>query len=442
MRGAAPAGAPAEGARPGGAGAGTSRAERADRARLSANVRWALLGTASSAAANWLMVVLLARSSGPEAVGTYVFALALTAPVMSFASLQLRSLLASDPQGSYGFREYRKLTYLTTALGILASLLIALAAGSGSAAWPVLGAVCAMRAADAIAEIYRGLWQQKERMRVIGVGRLLQFLVSVTLVAVIIRMGGGAAGVAAGAALGSLTLLAFMHAWTAGDPEVSRALAASPAPVRWSRLWSLAAQGLPLGVILLLGELQSNVPRYFIERTAGKAALGLFAAANQLTTSGQLVVGALGSAALPRLAAWHAAGSAAFGDLARKLVLGGALFGAAGVLASALVGRQVLALVYKPEFGEAAGMLVVLSVAAGLGFVGSLLGYALTASRVIAVQPVILAITLAVIVLACALLSSRHGGVGVAWALVAGSAVQVAASQVALHRSRAARPAG
>jgi len=404
--------------------------------RLSTNIRWTLLGTASNAFASWILIVILARASGAAAVGAYAFALALTAPVMSFSSLQLRSLLASDPAGAYVFREYRKLAALTMTLGLVACLLIAGAVGGGTTAWQVMIPVCVMRASDALTEIYRGLWQQRERMRVIGVGRVLQLVVSVALVAALAVLGGGVTGVAVGAALGSLTLLTYMHVLTGRDPELRRELARGDASIRWSRIRPLALQGLPLGVIMLLGDLQTNVPRYFIERTDGAVALGLFAAASQLTSSGQLFVGALGSAALPRLAAWHVAGDAAFTTLARRLVLGGLGLGVAGVLASALVGRQVLELLYKPEFGAAADLLVVLSVAAGLGFVGSLLGYALTASRVIAVQPVILAITLAVIGACCAVLSPRYGAMGVAWALVAGSAVQALASQVALRRSR------
>lgn len=404
--------------------------------RLSTNIRWTLLGTASNAFGSWILIVVLARASGAAAVGTYAFALALTAPVMSFSSLQLRSLLASDPAGAYVFREYRKLASLTMTLGLAACLLIAGAVGGGATAWQVMVPVCVMRASDTMTEIYRGLWQQRERMRVIGVGRVLQLVVSVVLVAVLAGLGGGVTGVAVGAALGSLTLLAYMHLLTGHDPELRRELARGDASIRWSRIRPLAMQGLPLGVIMLLGDLQANVPRYFIERNDGAAALGLFAAASQLTSSGQLFVGALGSAALPRLAAWHVSGDAAFTTLARRLVLGGLGLGVAGVLASALVGRWVLELLYKPEFGAAADLLVVLSLAAGLGFVGSLIGYALTASRVIAVQPVILTITLGVIALCCAWLSPRYGAMGVAWALVAGSAVQALASQVALQRSR------
>lgn len=228
-----------------------------------------------------------------------------------------------------------------------------------------------------------------------------------------------------------------MRLKTGGDPELS-VVTVSHA-TSWSRLGQLALMGLPLGVIVLLGALQANVPRYFIELDAGKEALGLFAAASQLTTSGNIFVGALGAAALPRLAASHVSGVAAFLSLTRRLCLAGAGLGVAGVALSALVGRQVLELVYRPEFGQADEVLLVLSVAAGLGFVASFLGYALTASRVIAIQPVLLVATLGVMVALCAVLVPRSGAVGAAWALVWGSAVQVVGSWVALRRAHAVR---
>jgi peptidoglycan biosynthesis protein MviN/MurJ (putative lipid II flippase) len=58
---------------------------------------------------------------------------------------------------------------------------------------------------------------------------------------------------------------------------------------------------------------------------------------------------------------------------------------------------------------------------------------------VLAIQPVLLSVTLVVLVVACAVLTPRYGAVGTAWALVAGSAVQAVSAAVALRRSRAAR---
>jgi hypothetical protein len=77
---------------------------------------------------------------------------------------------------------------------------------------------------------------------------------------------------------------------------------------------------------------------------------------------------------------------------------------------------------------------VVLSAAAAMGFVATLLGYVLTAARAIAVQPVLLSVTLAVAVGCCALLVPGRGAMGAAWALVAASVVQAVWSGVAIGR--------
>jgi hypothetical protein len=64
------------------------------------NAQWLLLGNAVYAGGYWLQFMILARAGGPSAVGSYAYALALAAPAVGFASLQLRALLASDAAGA------------------------------------------------------------------------------------------------------------------------------------------------------------------------------------------------------------------------------------------------------------------------------------------------------------------------------------------------------
>jgi O-antigen/teichoic acid export membrane protein len=298
----------------------------------------------------------------------------------------------------------------------------------------VLAAVCVKVAADAFADVYCGLWQKYERMSMVGWVLSLNAVASIAFMALAAALRGGVAVVAAGAALGSCVAFAFVHVCTALDPELRAHLARGPA-LEWRRIARLARESTPLGVILLLGSLQVNVPRYFVQHDGGEVALGLFAAAYQLTSAGTIVVQALGGGAAPRLARAAAAGDvSAFSAFARKLVLGAAGLGVLGVATSLLVGKPVLEIVFRAEFGAAAGVLVVLSAAAGVGFVATLLGYALTAARVITVQPLLLSASLAVATAGCAVLVPAYGAEGAAWALVLGSLVQAIWSAIALKR--------
>jgi len=46
----------------------------------------------------------------------------------------------------------------------------------------------------------------------------------------------------------------------------------------WPRLLRLTWLSLPLGVVMMLGSLMTNIPRYFIERFQGTHEPGIFAA--------------------------------------------------------------------------------------------------------------------------------------------------------------------
>ena len=401
--------------------------------RMRRNIRWNLVGNVVYALGQWVQLIILARMGGPAAVGVYVLALSLTAPVMMFASLCLRFVQACDVQRAYGFREYLALRGATTAAAVSAIALIAWVIGGP--AWAVLLPVCAMRAADALSDIHYGLWQQHERMGVIAGGLVLNSVSSVAFMTAAALLGGGVPGAAIGSALGSCAALAFVRLRTSADDELRRAVTAGPGAVSWARMVRLATESAPLGLTILLGSLQQNVPRFFLAHYGGEVALGVFAAASQLTGGGDVVVTALGAAAGPRIASLRAAGDArASSSLIRKLVTAGALLGAAGVALSALAGRPVLELLYRPEFGSGAPILVALSAAAGLGFVATLLGYSLSAARVFRVQPVLLAVALTVLMAGCAALVPRYGGAGAALSLMLASSVQALLAWLALRK--------
>jgi O-antigen/teichoic acid export membrane protein len=106
-----------------------------------------------------------------------------------------------------------------------------------------------------------------------------------------------------------------------------------------------------------------------------------------------------------------------------------------GVVLSALTGRWFLVHVYRPEFASGAHMLVVLSAAAGMTVVASMLGYSLTSARVITIQPVLLTVTLTVLVACCTAIVPRWGGEGAAWALLAATSAHALVSWLALRRA-------
>src|SRR5438552_1829564 len=85
---------------------------------LRANICWSLVGNIVYATCQWIALIVLAKLGSAEAVGQFALGLALTAPIMLFANLQLAALQATDAAREYRFGHYLALRLVTTGLGL------------------------------------------------------------------------------------------------------------------------------------------------------------------------------------------------------------------------------------------------------------------------------------------------------------------------------------
>jgi O-antigen/teichoic acid export membrane protein len=204
-------------------------------------------------------------------------------------------------------------------------------------------------------------------------------------------------------------------------------------------LTSLAWLALPLGIVITLDSLRTSIPRYFIAQYMGEYELGIFAPMAYLKKVGLIVVIALGLSATPRLAKYYAARKGlAFHTLLLRLVGIGALLGGMGVLVTLVAGREIMTLLYRPEYAEHHDVLVMLMVAAGFDYVATFLDYGMSAARYFRVQVPLLAAVMGTAALACFWLIPSHGLRGAAMAVVLTTLVRVGGSLIiVLHALRA-----
>jgi O-antigen/teichoic acid export membrane protein len=242
------------------------------------------------------------------------------------------------------------------------------------------------------------------------------------------------------------------HAAWASDPDQ---IAGAPQP-HWlqgfqisrnrSALLSLAWLALPLGIVVTLESLATNIPRYFVERELGLYFLGIFAAMAYLKRAGIVVITALGLSASSRLSIHYAAGNKrGFRSLLLRLVGLGGLIGAAGLLLTALFGRQVMTIMYRPEYALYQDVLLVIVAAAAIDFIGTGADYGVTATRHFRQQMVLFAVIIVCMVIASAVLVPAHGLMGAAEALLITAVVRVAGNGLivwaALRRCPPRQPA-
>lgn len=412
---------------PAGLGAAPPRA----RVSLKRNVAHTFMGNLVYGGCQWAVLVVIAKMGTPEMMGRFALAFAITAPLIMAAKLQLRGVQATDARGAYVFGDYLGLAMVMLGLAALVVGACAVLFYPGETGI-VIVIVAAAKIAESVSEVYLGFLQRHERMDWVSRSLMVKGVASVAGLVSGLYLGESLPWGVLGLAAGWAAVLALYDIPRA--VRLSAAVGGPPLRPRWRgpALRGLAWLALPLGVAALMTSLQVNVPRYFVERLLGPRELGFFASAAYLMIVGGRFMTALGESASPRLADYYAAGDERrFRRLVlRMLAVMSAVAGGAVVLAL-LLGRPLLSLVYRPEYGAQAHVLVVLLAAAGVNYAAVLLEYAMTASRVLRVQPAILGASTVVIALACLALVPRHGNLGAALAMCLGFLVQLAGNALA-----------
>lgn len=409
---------------------------------LRRNFSWTFVGNVVYAACQWGMLVVLAKLGSPEMVGQFTLGLAVTAPVVLFTSLHLRVVQATDAKQQYVFGDYLGLRLISSALALLIITGITLIAGYRGETSLVILVVGLAKALESISDVFYGLIQQHERMDRIAVSMMIKGPLSMLLlgfgVYITHSVLWGAVGLAVAWAVvlfsydirsGALMLNTYPIK-PRGEVSKEPALAVVIRP-RWhlKTLKKLVWLSLPLGFVMMLISLNSNIPRYFIERYLGERELGFFAAIAYLMVAGGMVVNALGESANPRLAKYYALGdSKAFRTLLLKLVGIGVVLGGVGVLVTVVAGQQILTLLYRPEYAKYTNLLIWLMVATGINYVSSFLGYGITAARYFRIQMPLFAIVTTISATVCLWLIPNMGLLGAAIALLIAAAVQAVLS--------------
>jgi O-antigen/teichoic acid export membrane protein len=387
------------------------------------NFSWAFTGNAVYAACQWGMLVVLAKLGSPKMVGQLALGLAIAAPIVAFTNLQLRSVQATDVKKQYCFSDYLGLRLISTALALLVIAVISL---SGGYAWEtslVIFLVGLAKVLESISDVFYGLMQQHKRVDKIAVSLIMKGFLSLLLLSIGVYQSSNI--------LWGVTGLVFAWAVVLISYDIFNGVLVlkhlSQLQPRWKHpiLAKLVWLCLPLGFVMMLVSLNNNIPRYFIEQYLGEEQLGIFAAIAYLMVIGGMLVNALGESVSPWLAKYYAAGDAiAFRTLLLKLVGVASLLGGAIVLVALVAGGQILTFLYQPEYAEQTNLFVWLMVAAGISYVSSCLGYAMTAAKYFCIQvPMFLAVAV-ISPIACIWLLPYMGLLGAAIALIIAATVQ------------------
>jgi O-antigen/teichoic acid export membrane protein len=404
---------------------------------LKANVGWTLWGNVVNALGQWGVLIALAKIGDARMMGQYALALAIVSPVILFSNLQLRSLQTTDVTGQFEFGVYLglRLVYISLACAVVAAIVVG-AHYQRETALVVLG-VALSKGIDGISDVYYAALQRRERMDYIAWSVILRSPLSLGALALAVYFTRQVYWGAFAQAAASLTVLCTY------DIRVTARLVRnfgdafrSPLRPRWvpRNLGRISACAAPLGFVILLISLQTNIPRYFIEHKWGEIDLGVFSALAYVSTAGSIVIEAMGQSATPRLAKLYASRNVRqFRKLLLSLLGVAAFGGCAGLAVAWFAGPQVLTLLYRPEYARHINVFLILTASAGVAYLVSFVGYGMTAARLFWSQlPISIVATLATAA-ACWILVPLHGLRGAAEALLIVSIIRLIISALVMH---------
>ena len=414
------------------------------------NAMWVLAGNTAFAASQWVILVLLVKLTTTQMVGQFIFAVAITSPLFLFANLQLNRVVATDVTGATPFSTYFRLRLVTTLLALFVAGVFAAVASLSHGSALVLLLVAFAKGLDSLSDLFHGLYQQHERMNYVAVSLLINGLLSAVSVALATWWMRDVVWASCAYLLGSAASLFGYNIRTGlvvlrPRSDSSPAIAARPLTIGalaprggWDReaLMRLAWYAAPLGLVAGLATLTTNIPRYFIHHHLGEAGLGVYAAVAYVMVAGVTLIGAVCTAATPRLARSFAAGDArTFSMTLAKLVAMAVAAGGGGLIAALVAGRQILAILYRSDYAQQQGLFVWVMAAATMSYLSTVFGYAVTATRsfrlLILPHICVAAVTLG----GCWLFVPRRGFLGAAWAVGLGEAAGCLAGLLIVTRN-------
>jgi O-antigen/teichoic acid export membrane protein len=358
----------------------------------------------------------MAKLGTPAMVGQYALGLAITAPIFMLTNLQLRGIQATDAKNEFSFNNYVGLRFISSLCSILVISLILLFGSFTFEATIVIFLLGLEKGVRSISDVIFGLFQKHERMDLVGISLLIKGPLSLVIMGCLLWV--------SESIFISLTglIVAWFLVFLFIDLKMTYLYDNFIPNFNLKKLWKLLCLSLPLGIVMMFVSLNANSPRFFVEYFLGTDILGYFAAIAYIMVAGSTVVNALGQSISPRLSRYYVNGNKnAYISLLVKLVSVSIFFLFIALILVHIWGEEILTILYEPSYGKYAHIFSLITIAAGVGFIKTFLGYGLTAARFLKVQPIITLLAVLVGVVACILLIPGFGLIGAANAMIIAS---------------------
>ena len=403
-----------------------------------ANFLWMTAGNGVYAACQWGMLIVLAKLGSPEVVGQFALGMAITAPVILIANMQLRGVQATDSRNEYFFADYLAVRAVST-VGALMIILMILFWGHFSPTVFLVTVILALaKSIESFSDVFYGLFQQHEHMRFMAISMMVKGIFSVTVLGIVLYYSANLPWALVGLSCSWIAVLAGYDVVRARsliktvEGEARSALFSSTLTSFFHRremMRRIMMLAFPLGIVMGIISLNANIPRYAIEKFLGARDLGIFAALVYTTVAVSMFIQALGQTVTPRMARCFANNDIqGFKSILRKMIVTNILIGLTGVLVIFIGGKWILSALYTHEYAAHSNLFMALMVCAAAMGVASAYGFAMTATRQFKLQVPLFVIVLISTALTSYLAIPHFQLNGAALALFVSAVIQIIGS--------------
>lgn len=244
-----------------------------------------------------VILLLLARLTDPETVGTYSLALAIVTPFFVFAQLGMRIVtLTLQPEAS--FRRYTIVQSVALGLALITAILFG-AIGTPQLTLVVLLAAL-MKVADAYSDFLSGPLQRHGRSKTVFTASLFAAIVVSLIAALVLYLTNDLVPTLLALAVSSLLtcyLLLFRPAQNVS--HAAESLIPPPTAEGSREIRRIVLAGLPLGVAMSLMSLISTVPQYVVTASFGPAETARLAVLLYIFALADIVTGVVSQTWIP-----------------------------------------------------------------------------------------------------------------------------------------------
>ena len=409
------------------------------------NFLWMTTGNGIYALCQWGMLVVLAKLGSSQIVGQFALASAIITPVIMITNMQLRGVQATDAKKEYFLSDYMMVRLMSSVIAIFFTISILYFGHFNKVVFLVTSILLLAKVSESFSDVFYGFFQQQEKMSFMAKSMIIKGVSSVTVLAIVFYLSLNLPW----SLFGILCVWAFVlvfYDWRMGEhllkgvegvASVSLITTSFSSFVnRRKMLIRIATLAFPLGVVMGIISLNTNIPRYAIEKYLGTEDLGIFAALAYTTVAVNMFIQALGQAVAPKMARHFASQDIpAFLKLFKKMVLINLVIGLLGVLVIFIGGEKILSLIYTREYAAYSNLFMVLMISATFSGIASAFGYAMTAARQFNLQVPLFLMVLSSTFLISFFLIPHFKLYGAAIALIVSALIQIAGGAFIIRRA-------